>query len=175
MTAWPPCTAPGSDTVAPEPPRSLNVERVVTNFARHDVRYLVVGGIAAILHGWPGATADLDVLGAFDPENLTRLSAALTELEATGPGWDGTAKTMATRTAWSLETQAGPVDVLFVLEPRGTYDELRPDATEVAAFGATIPVISLDDLIELKAALGRPRDLRVAVELEELRRRRGGL
>jgi predicted nucleotidyltransferase len=151
----------------------LDVERLVTTLARHDVRYLVVGGIAAILHGWPGATADFDLLGAFETANLERLSGALRELGAIGAGWDGTAATMASHTTWSLETEAGPVDVLFVLEPRGTYDELRPRAEEVSAFGVVIPVVSLEDLIELKASLGRPKDLRVAVELEELRRQRG--
>jgi hypothetical protein len=148
------------------------VERLVTTFARHNVRYLVVGGIAAILHGWPGATADFDVLGAFEPDNLDRLSAALGELGATGADWDGKAATMATHTAWSLDTEAGLVDLLFVLEPRGTYEELRPAADNVPAFGVAIPVVSLDDLIELKQSLGRPKDLRVALELEELRRQR---
>jgi hypothetical protein len=79
---------------------------------------------------------------------------------------------MATDTAWSLETEAGPLDLLFVLEPWGTYDELQPRSEEVSAFGVVIPVVSLDDLIALKRALGRPKDLRVAVELEELRGRR---
>lgn len=153
---------------------SLDVERLVAAFTRHSVRYVVVGGIAAILHGWPGATADLDVLGAFDPVNLDRLAAALGELSATGAGWDGTAGTMATHTTWSLDTAAGPVDVLFVLEPWGTYDELQPRSEAVPAFGVAIPVVSLDDLIALKRALGRPKDLRVAVELDDLRRQRGG-
>ena len=152
--------------------RPLDVGRLFTTLARHDVRYLVVGGIAAILHGWPGATADLDLLGAFDEGNLARLTAALQELGATGEGWDGQQESIAAATAWSLETDAGPVDLLFVLEPWGTYDELQATAVEIAGFGVTIPVVSLDALIELKRALGRPKDLRVAVELEDLRRRR---
>jgi predicted nucleotidyltransferase len=152
----------------------LDAGRVLTALARHRVRYLVVGGIAAVLHGWPGATADLDVLGAFDSENLTRLAAALQELNATGDGWDGDPETIGSATAWSLDTEAGPVDLLFVLEPWGTYEELRGRAVEVFGFGVAIPIVSLDDLIALKQALGRPKDLRVAVELDELRRRRDG-
>ena len=61
-----------------------------------------------------------------------------------------------------------------MLEPWGTYDELRASAVEIAGFGVTIPIVSLDDLIALKEALGRPKDLRVAIELEELRRHRDG-
>lgn len=138
------------------------------------MRYLVVGGIAAILHGWTGSTADFDALGEFEPANLERLSRALGELGATAVGWDGSPTTMATHTVWALETEAGPVDLLFVLEPWGSYEDLRPTAEDVPAFGVAIPVVSLDDLVELKRSLGRPKDLRVAVELDELRRQRGG-
>jgi hypothetical protein len=159
--------------VADERRHPLDVERLVTTFDRQGVRYLVVGGIAAILHGWSGSTADFDALVDFDPGNLERLSRALRELAATGAGWDGTAATMAGHTAWALETDAGPVDLLFLLEPWGSYDQLRATAEDVPAFGVAIPVVSLDDLIELKRGLGRPKDLRAAVELEELRRQRG--
>jgi predicted nucleotidyltransferase len=145
---------------------------VFTTLARHEVRYVVVGGVAAILHGWPGATADVDLLGAPDADNRARLAAALQELGATGEGWDGKPDTFGNLTAWSFDTDGGPVDLLFVLEPWGTYDELRTSAVEVSGFGVTIPIVSLDNLIQLKQALGRPKDLRVAVELEELRRRR---
>jgi predicted nucleotidyltransferase len=152
----------------------LDVGRVLTTLARHGVRYVVVGGIAAILHGWPGATADIDVLGAFNADNFARLDAALGELDASGEGWDGDPDTLSSATAWSLDTAAGPVDLLFVLEPWETYDELRASAVEIAGFGVSIPIVSLDDLIALKEALGRPKDLRVAIELEDLRRRRDG-
>jgi hypothetical protein len=155
------------------PRRPLDVERVLTTLARHKVRYLVVGGIAAILHGWPGATADFDLLGAFDKRNFSRLAAALRELGASGEGWDGSPGTIGAATAWSLETDAGPVDLLFVLEPWGTYEDLRPEAVGIPGFGITIPVVSLDALIGLKRALGRPKDLRVALELEDLRRQQG--
>lgn len=94
------------------------------------------------------------------------------QLGASGEGWDGKPGTIGAATTWSLETDAGPVDLLFVLEPWGTYEELRQTAVEMPAFGITIPVVSLDDLIELKRALGRPKDLRVAIELEDLRRQR---
>jgi hypothetical protein len=152
----------------------LDVSRMLEALARHEVRYVVVGGIAAILHGWPGATADLDILGAFEPDNFDRLAAALRDLGATGEGWSGEPDTIASATAWALDTDAGPIDLLFVLEPWGTYEDLRGTAVEIAGFGVTIPIVALDDLIELKRALGRPKDLRVAVELEELRGRRGG-
>lgn len=151
----------------------LEVERLLTTLARHEVRFLVIGGIAAILHGWPGATADLDVLGAYEIDNMGRLCVALGDLGAHSEGWDGSAESLRSRTAWSFETTAGPLDLLFVLEPWGTYEELAPAAAEVSGFGVAIPILSLDHLIELKQALGRPKDLRVAAELEEMRRKTG--
>lgn len=154
------------------PRKPLDVGRILRTLARHEARYVIVGGIAAILHGWPGATADVDVLGAFDEDNRARLAAALRELGATGGGWGGDPTTLGSATAWSFETMAGPVDLLFVLEPWGTYDDLRANAVEIEGFGIRIPIVSLDELIELKKALGRPKDLRVAVELEELRQQR---
>lgn len=150
----------------------LDVEQIITTLARNDVRYLVVGGIAAIVHGWAGATADFDAVASFDADNRDRLAAALAALDASAPDWDGTAQTLGRHTAWSFMTVAGRLDLLFVLEPYGTYDDLRPGGTDVPAFGAVIPVVALDDLIALKRALGRPKDLRVVVELEELRRHR---
>lgn len=50
---------------------------VFSSFEQHDVRYLVIGGIAAVLHGVPRATFDLDVLIEATPENASRLLSAL--------------------------------------------------------------------------------------------------
>ena len=60
----------------------LDVNRIVEILDRHRVRYLLVGGVAARLHGATRLTEDVDVLPADDDENLRRLGAALTELGA---------------------------------------------------------------------------------------------
>lgn len=52
---------------------------VFSSFERHEVRYLVIGGIAAVLHGVPRATFDLDILVDAEPENVRRLLTALTD------------------------------------------------------------------------------------------------
>lgn len=152
-------------------PASLDPGRLLTTLAAHEVPYLLVGGLAAVAHGWPGATADADLLTPHDADARERLAAALRELGAvaTDGRFDGSAASLARSTAWSFETEAGPVDVLFVLEPRGSYAELEPTSARAEAFGVVISVLGLDDLIRTKRELGRPKDLRVATELEALR------
>jgi hypothetical protein len=147
-------------------------ERVLRALADHEVSYLLIGGMAAMAHGWPGSTADIDLLAAHTPEARDALAAALVDLGAEAERFDGTGESLLRSTAWSFDTDAGPVDVLFVLEPRGTYRELEPTKHETEAFGVVVPLISLDDLIRVKQELGRPKDLRVATELEALRAER---
>jgi len=66
----------------PAPPAPLDPERLLTTLAQHGVRFVLVGALAARLHGFPRVTADADITPARDPENLARLAAALRELQA---------------------------------------------------------------------------------------------
>ncbi|OWY59537.1 hypothetical protein B7486_74050, partial [cyanobacterium TDX16] len=103
---------------------TLDPGRILQALDAHDVPYLLVGGMAAVAHGWPGATADVDLLAAHTSDARAALASALVDLGATADRFDGTGESLLRSTAWSFDTQAGPVDVLFVLEPRGTYREL---------------------------------------------------
>jgi hypothetical protein len=134
---------------------------------RHEVRFVVVGGIAAIAQGSPLPTQDLDVTPARDPENLGRLASALEELEATlrvphGPGvpFPIDADFLGRATAWTLDTKLGSFDLVVV--PAGTtgYDDLDADAAEAElADGLVVRIASLRDVIRMKQASGRPKDL----------------
>ena len=161
--------------------------RLLRTLQRHDVTFVVVGGIAAIAQGSPLPTEDLDITPARDPENLRRLAAALSELEATlrvprGPGvpFPIDALFLADGQAWTLETKFGPFDLVIV--PAGTsgYDDLASDAHE-ATLGdnLVVRIASLRDLIRMKEAAGREKDLmalpalRRTLELSRERERRG--
>lgn len=134
---------------------------------RHEVKFIVVGGIAAIAAGSPLPTEDLDVTPARDLENLGRLAAALSDLEATlrvphGPGvpFPIDARFLAGGQAWTLDTRFGPFDLVVV--PAGTagYDDLEADAGEAAfAENLVVRVASLRDVIRMKEASGRAKDL----------------
>ena len=69
-----------SDTVPGIAP--FDPERMITTLARHDVKYVLIGAVAARLQGFPRMTADADITPARDPDNLRRLAAALRELDA---------------------------------------------------------------------------------------------
>lgn len=141
---------------------------------RHEVRFIVIGAVAAISQGYPLPTQDFDVTPARDPENIERLVQALRELEAklrtpTEPvAFPLDAKMIANAESWTLATSAGPLDLLFV--PAGTagYDDLRRDAVDVdLGTGRPALVASIRDVIRMKEASAREKD---RAQLPALRR-----
>lgn len=147
---------------------------------RHDVRYVVIGGLAAILHGAPHVTTDLDIVPLEDRANLKRLSAALRELNArirvagepAGIPFDHSGDSIARVRTWNLVTDRGNLDLTFV--PSGTrgYDDLVRDAEPMTVRGIEVPVASLADVIRSKEAAGRERDRLVLPTLRRLLERR---
>ena len=152
--------------------------------AQH-VRYVVIGAVAAIAQGYPLTTHDLDVTPARDAENLERLTEALRELgvrlrvsRGEPVDFPPDASFLRAGSSWTLETRDGlSFDVIF--EPAGTagYADLVQDAKSLdLGDGLVAPVASLRDLIRMKQAAGRPKDLAQIPALEatmEERRRRG--
>jgi hypothetical protein len=141
----------------------------------HRVRYVVIGAVAAIAQGYPLTTHDLDVTPARDLENLERLTEALRDLGVKlrvprGPAVEFPleAPFLGKATSWTLETQDGLwLDVVF--EPAGTtgYADLVQDAAILdLGEGMVVAVASLRDLIRMKQAAGRPKDLAQIPALE---------
>jgi hypothetical protein len=130
---------------------------------RHDVRFVVVGGVAAALGGAPVVTLDLDIVHERAPENVARLLDALAELDARyrDPG-GRVLRPEATALLGPghhlLATTAGPVDVLGEVVGGSTYTELLEETTPVPLDGHTIAVLGLAAVIRLKEALGRDKD-----------------
>ncbi|MEW6687803.1 MAG: hypothetical protein AB1452_01815 [Pseudomonadota bacterium] len=141
-------------------------ERIVTVLARHGVRYVLVGALAARLQGFPRLTADADITPARDAGNLERLAAALRELKARvytedlpqGLAFDISAPALARAEMWNLVTSAGRLDIVF--EPAGTkgYEDLRGNAQRFEVFGVELHAASLRDIVRSKKAAGRPQD-----------------
>ena len=133
---------------------------------RHGVRFVLIGGLAAILHGASHLTTDVDIVPYESKDNLTRLSAALRELDARirvsgepdGVPFDHSAESLARVRTWNLQTAKGDLDIAF--EPSGThgYDDLARDAVVMRVRGSDVPVASLADVIRSKEAAGRERD-----------------
>jgi hypothetical protein len=150
----------------------------------HRVRYVLIGGLAAVLHGAAHVTTDVDVVPEEAQKNLERLSAALKELDArirtTGePGgvpFDHSAESLARVRVWNLQTSKGDLDITF--QPSGTqgYDDLQRHIVTMRVRGIDVPVASLADVIRSKEAAGRARDRAALPGLRELlsRQRREG-
>ncbi len=157
-----------------------DIERVLEALNRAQVRYLIAGGVAVVLHGYLRTTADLDLIVQLEPENALR---ALRALRAIGyqPRAPVPAEQFAdasTREQWirdkglevfSLWSDGIPgleVD-LFVREPFD-FDEVYESASDLQLGTTTVRVVPRRLLIEMKKLAGRPRDLEDVEALEQL-------
>lgn len=151
-------------------------QEIMAVLDRHGVRYVLVGGLAAVLHGAAHLTTDVDVVPEDGRENLARLSGALHELharirvlgESDGVPFDHSAESLGRVSIWNLVTDLGDLDITFV--PSGTrgYRDLERDAEVMTVRGISVPVASLADVIRSKEAAGRARDRAVLPALREL-------
>lgn len=148
----------------------------------HEVDFVVIGGIAGIARGSAYMTEDLDIAYARERANLERLAAALAELGARLRNAPADvpflldAETPEAGAHFTFLTDLGSLDILDRPDGSPPYAELRRRAGEpLTVDGTPVAVASLDDLIAMKEATGRPRDQVVASELrmlaDEIRRR----
>lgn len=154
--------------------------RVLEALVKHGVDFVVIGGLAVIVHGHVRTTRDVDFVAASEMENLERLEAALRELKAELWGVDAhllgidlEAKTLAEGGNFTLVTDAGGVDFFNEVPGGLPYEELRERALTVEVEGLPIRVAALDDLLRMKRFAGRPRDLEDITILTERAEREG--
>jgi len=163
-----------------------DVEAILDTLSRHEVRYVVIGGIAAVLFGSPYPTEDLDICPDAKGTNRKRLSEALIELGA--EEWDPhkgefikrewTEDMLAVDKTWLLGTHFGRLDILFAPTGTGGYPDLARRRQMIRLGDRDIPVSAIEDLIRMKEAAGRERD-RIHVPtlrkmLEEWHHNQGG-
>jgi hypothetical protein len=162
----------------------LQADELFACLGRHGVEYVLIGGLAAVIHGSPLPTLDADICPSGEAENLRRLAAALEELDArvrtpdtpAGVPFPRDATFLSRVTLLNLVTRAGDLDLSFT--PAGTagYADLAARATAVPIHGVPVYVASLEDVIRSKEAANRPKDVRMLPTLRQLleviRRRR---
>ncbi len=139
---------------------------------------MVIGGLAATLHGSPLRTGDADVCPARDEANLDRLARALAALEARirsvdapdGLPFARDARFLSGVELLNLSTRAGDLDVVMVPPGTGGYDDLERRAVTFDLAGLRVRAAALEDLIRSKEATGRPKDEAALPTLKSLLR-----
>ncbi len=153
--------------------RGFRPDVILGHLLARNVRFVIVGGLAAQVHGSPSLTRDVDICYDRELENVQNIAVVLGELLATRralpadappmPPLD--ARTLRAGDVFTLSTSAGDLDLLAIPDPGFDYERLRSNAIRVEFAGQDVLVASLDDLIAMKRAAGRPKD---RIELEIL-------
>lgn len=140
----------------------------------NEVKFVVVGGVAATAHGSRRVTDDIDICYDTSKANTTRLAGLLAEWNAYPRGIEQgfpffmDERQFRTTPIMTLTTHEGFIDVLDVVKGVGEYAKCRERSTQVEAFGIRFRVLDLPALIAAKRATGRPKDIDQLQELEAL-------
>jgi hypothetical protein len=159
--------------------RTFSPQEIFAALHRHGVDYVAIGGIAANAHGSRRLTLDVDIIPAPEESNYQCLAAALDELGAPASVVDSDFRDLDPRDSFDLAraailklpTAVGDLDVLNGALGAPPYRDLRERSIEVEVRGTPVRIASLDDMIAMKRAAGRPRDLRDIADLTEMEER----
>lgn len=154
--------------------RTFDGDAIIRVLVEHGVDFVLIGGYAAVVHGSPLLTRDVDVVPLTARDNYARLSAALFELDAkvraqgVEPLPFDHARSLADVSIWNLTTKYGDLDI--TVQPSGTrgYDDLVRDAITIELRGMKVRIASLADIVRSKEAAGRDKDRRALPVLREL-------
>jgi predicted nucleotidyltransferase len=147
--------------------------RLLQRLCDADIDFVIVGGFAAVLHGSTMVTRDLDVCAPLTVENLARLRAAFRDIHPTHREsqrlsfLENPAPDVPLRNLY-LQTDLGELDLLGSITGVGSFERVLDSAVVVELFGRPVRVISVQDLIQAKEALGREKDRLVVRELRAI-------
>ena len=147
---------------------------LLQGLAVNQVKFIVIGGAAAIAHGSAQLTQDLDIVYERSATNLDRLVAALSPYEPYLRGvplglpfrWD--TATLSRGLNFTLTTAIGDIDLFGEIPGGGAYEQLAPAALHIQVFGLSCLCLSIPQLIRAKRSAGRPKDLQAISELEAI-------
>jgi predicted nucleotidyltransferase len=153
---------------------SPNLEKLLPTLVGAGVEFIIIGGVAGILHGSARATYDVDLVYSRDEQNIQQLASVLAAhnpyLRNAPEGlpfvWDS--KTIRHGLNFTLTTTIGDIDLLGEVAGGGTYSDLLHHSIDIEAFDVCFKCIDLPTLIRIKEAAGRPKDREAIAELRVL-------
>lgn len=137
---------------------------ILNTLVEHEVDFIIVGGVSAVLQGAPISTFDLDLVHLLTPENVDRLLSALQKLDAHYRGRGdqrlrpGPAH-LKSKGHQLLMTCFGPLDLLGTIGTDQSYEDLLEHTVELKVNNLHLHVLDLETLIAIKEALGFEKDI----------------
>lgn len=156
----------------PETP--LQADRLLQTLTRHGVDFVVIGGVAELVHGSAYPTYDLDIAYSRDRANLERMTAALKELDVTLRGapadlpFQLDVQTLDNGANFTFDTPYGSFDILAHADGMPGYDVLRREARVDEIEGIEVRIAAIDHLLSMKRAANRTKDKLMVEELISL-------
>jgi len=151
-----------------------DVEKLLEQLHRFAVKYVLIGGMAAVAQGSSYLTADVDLCYARDHDNLERLAKALAPFRPTLRGappdlpFRLDTPTLRSGLNFTLSADIGDLDLIGEVTGLGSYEQVMGFSEVLEIYGIPCHVMTLEGLILSKKAAGRPKDLKLIPELEAL-------
>lgn len=170
-----------SDALSPK--LSFTPKSVLEVLAKNSVDFVLIGGLAGMVHGSLYPTFDVDIAYARNPQNIERMATALRELNATLRGapldipFQLDALALEKGDFFTFNTAYGPLDIMGIPNGVASYEQLKEAAKNEDIDGQATLVASLDHLIAMKRATGRRKDelmIDEYIALEEVKKRKPG-
>lgn len=150
-------------------------EKLLAALSDGHVAFLLIGGVAATIHGSARLTQDVDICYSRADANLSRIVKALDRFKPhlrgapAGLPFEWAPATLRNGLNFTLSTTVGSIDLFGEVVGGGMYEDLADHTITVDLFGRSTRCLDLEWLIRTKRAAGRPRDLEAIAELEALR------
>jgi len=153
----------------------IDLKQAISSLAKHEVEFVIVGGVAINLHSSAYITQDLDFCYSRSKENIKRLFSALAQFDPRPRGLDISLpfifdeSSLGNGTNFTFETNIGDIDLLGEVKGLGDYANAVVRSVTYDIYGAQVKALDLNALIDTKTAAGRPKDQLVLPELLALR------
>ncbi len=160
-------------------PKAPDLSAILESLLEAEIKFVLVGGLAAVMQGAPVSTMDVDIVHEQSPENIEKLQAFLESVDAIHRRPDdkiiGPSKEDLSSEGHALfKTSLGPLDVLAFIEGQRSYQDLVGHSVKIQFRGFAMHVLDLETIVEIKKASKDAKDLRRMPVLEETLRQKKG-